>query len=160
MILYTMNPSEPLSLGIFNSNTSLSSYNFFSFHLLVNILIFLLSSNRTAVHSWTIYILCPLTNFSQSCVCVCVCACASWCMCTHTHTHGRAVGCWCSEVFPQIHILYHLPQENRSVFLLPTSLSVLVLVPNSECSASATDISVSHWQSEFLRAGHIVNHNI
>ena len=157
-----MNPSEPLSLGIFNSNTSLSSYNFFSFHLLVNILIFLLSSNRTAVHSWTIYILCPLTNFSQSCVCVCVCvhvhrdACAH----THTHTHVRAVGCWCSEVFPQIHILYHLPQENRSVFLLPTSLSVLVLVPNSECSASATDISVSHWQSEFLRAGHIVNHNI
>ena len=83
-----MNPSEPLSLGIFNSNTSLSSYNFFSFHLLVNILIFLLSSNRTAVHSWTIYILCPLTNFSQSCVCVCVHVHRD--ACAHTHTHTRA----------------------------------------------------------------------
>lgn len=120
-----MNPSEPLSLGIFNSNTSLSSYNFFSFHLLVNILIFLLSSNRTAVHSWTIYILCPLTNFSQSCVCVCMCMCGA---CAHTHTRA------CSGLL----MLWGLSSDSHP--LPPPSTEQICLsppnLPISSCSSS------------------------
>ena len=154
MILHTMNPSEPLSLGKFNSNTSLSSYNFFSSHLLVNLLIFLLSSNRTAVHSWTSTFYAHWL-ISPNLVCVCVHVCA------HMHVHVRArsglLMLWRS--FLRLTSSTTSPNRTDLSFSSQPPQQFLSYFPILNAPRSATDISVPHCQSEFLRTGYILNHN-
>lgn len=147
-----MNPSEPLSLGIFNSNTSLSSYNFFSFHLLVNILIFLLSSNRTAILSWTVYILCPL--IFPNLVCVRVHVCAHACVRACTQQAADAL-----RSFLRFTSSTTSPNRTDLSFSSQPPQQFLFYCPILNGPHSATDISVPHCQSEFLRTGHTLNHN-